>query len=105
VDDQDYLAVSGWAADASQASPIYVLLVAGDRPVAAVHPIVARPDVARSLKSDRFLQSGYAFRIRMERALQEGPLRVFGVSARGVATELTNARGVTPRPPPWHGTD
>jgi len=105
VDDQDYLSVSGWAADASQASSIDVVLVAGDRPVAAVRPIGARPDVARSLKNDRFLESGYAFRIRMERALQEFPLRVFGVSARGIATELTNARRVTHGPPPWHGTD
>jgi hypothetical protein len=105
VGDDDYLSVSGWAADPSSGSPIYVVLVAGDRPVAAIRPVVPRPDVAQVLKNERVRRSGYTFRIKLDRSFQERPLRMFGISARGIASELTNAPGVHPGPAPWAHTE
>jgi hypothetical protein len=96
--------VSGWAADPSRPEPISVILFADDRPVASVHPTLPRPDVAQLLKNERLRQTGYTFRIRMESALQTRRLRVFGVSARGVASELTYAPGIRPGPAAWQGT-
>ena len=99
-----YLSVSGWAVDRAKAETISVILFAGDRPVAALQPTSHAQMSARSLRDERFQQSGYVFRIAIDPQVQERRLRVFGVSAHGVANELTTSPRVTMRPAPWRST-
>jgi hypothetical protein len=80
--------ISGWAADRSDPGLTTVLVFANERLVAGVRSTIPRPDVADHFKDRRLLRSGYeAFIPRSD--LEGAPrIRVFGLSARGVASEL-----------------
>lgn len=93
TDLEDYLSIWGWAADLTHAGLPAVLVFADGKYVASTGPTADRPDVARTFQDDELLRSGYVIRIPWSDVQGAQRIRLFGVSSRGVASELDYARG------------
>jgi len=90
------ITVSGWAADPETGSPVrQVVVTTGGEVLGSATPKIDRPDVATALRSPGYSASGYGLRIPMSSASAGDELhsvRVFGISARGIASELGYGR-------------
>ena len=100
---------SGWAADLQTGGPAReIVITADDRVVGRVVPNLDRPNVAAYLGKPGLARSGFLFDVPTSYGGTVQPrLRVFGVSASGVASELTYLPGLSAvvadtRPPVTH---
>jgi hypothetical protein len=82
------LSIAGWAADASLEALPDVIVFADGAAVAGRRPQQPRPDVAAFLKDDRGRLSGFRIHVPTSQVQGAHRIRVFGVSRRGMASEL-----------------
>jgi len=88
--------VRGWAADVRSGTPAREIVVtSGGRVIMHLPPNTDRPDVARALGNSRLERSGFQFVI--PGSTYSAQLRYFGVSASGVASELSYGVATGPR--------
>jgi hypothetical protein len=91
VDVADYVSIWGWVVDRAHGGPPAVLVFADGRLVATAGPTADRPDVARAMRDPAALRSGFVVRIPQTDIGRARTIRLFGLSAKGSATELMYA--------------
>jgi len=96
------VAVQGWAADAVTLAPVPELLAVVDSRVVARVPVGSdRPDAAAMLQSAAAGNAGFSGTFPRPRGVEEGPaagdrVRIYGLTASGVAGELHREDGREP---------
>jgi hypothetical protein len=88
TDMDGYFSIYGWVADQAHAGLPAVLVFADGRLVASAGPTADRPDVARIFGNEAALRSGYVVRVPLRDLGDARSVRVFGISATGVASEF-----------------
>lgn len=86
---KDRVSIAGWVADVTHDGRPTVMVLADGRLVATIEPTGERPDVARVLNLEAALLSGYKASIPLSALHGARRIRVFGVSSRGTASELS----------------
>jgi hypothetical protein len=95
---------AGWAGDlATGQAASQVVLTAGGKVIGSAVPSIDRPDVAAVYGKPGLEISGYRLSVSLPDSVLSDPsstrsLRIYGVSAGGVATELTGSPGAAAPP-------
>jgi hypothetical protein len=98
VDPNGLLAVEGWAGDPITGTPASeVVVTVGGQVVEQVAPSIERPDVANFLGKPGLATSGFSAGLPIPFLSNPslGAVRVFGISTRGVASELVGSPGAS----------
>ena len=97
--DQDFITVTGWAADTKHGQPSYrVIAFINEESLFCVTPHAARPDVAAMFGNSALERSGFSYRFPSAELPQSSSfeMRFFALSREGVASELSYGKGY-----PW----